>query len=121
MKHHILIISQDTHILIVIFTTNQTILTLTNPGTLINALHLSNRIDTSLLILTWINSGVPSSNLFATGVKRFVPVLPITLNQWLTETQGKEERESCYKPMKDALIEHFSDIPPEKRCISLHL
>ncbi|TRM67153.1 N2227-like protein-domain-containing protein [Schizophyllum amplum] len=28
---------------------------------------------------------------------------------------GKEERELSYEPMKAALIEHFSDIPPEER------
>ena len=32
-------------------------------------------------------------------------------------TQGREERESCYKPMKDALLAHFSDIPFKERCI----
>jgi hypothetical protein len=30
-------------------------------------------------------------------------------------TQGREEREACYKPMKDALLEHFSDIPFRER------
>jgi len=29
--------------------------------------------------------------------------------------QGKEEREASYKPIKEALLDHFSDIPPEER------
>lgn len=32
-------------------------------------------------------------------------------------TQGIEEREACYKPMKDALLQHFSDIPFEERSL----
>ena len=38
---------------------------------------------------------------------------------WLTPgclaSQGKVERDVCYEPMKEALIQHFSDIPPEER------
>ena len=30
--------------------------------------------------------------------------------------QGKEEREASYKPIKEALLDHFSDIPMEERC-----
>jgi len=33
--------------------------------------------------------------------------------------QGKEERETCYKPMKDALEQHFVNISPEARSILL--
>ncbi|KAF8953329.1 N2227-domain-containing protein [Flammula alnicola] len=29
--------------------------------------------------------------------------------------EGKAEREACYKPMKDALVQHFSDVPLEAR------
>ncbi|KAM5536767.1 hypothetical protein V8D89_009485 [Ganoderma adspersum] len=29
--------------------------------------------------------------------------------------EGKPERDVCYEPMKEALIQHFSDIPPEER------
>nr|VWP02404.1 Uncharacterized protein [Ganoderma boninense] len=29
--------------------------------------------------------------------------------------EGKVERDVCYEPMKEALIQHFSDIPPEER------
>ncbi|EEB98560.1 hypothetical protein MPER_01909, partial [Moniliophthora perniciosa FA553] len=29
--------------------------------------------------------------------------------------EGKEERETAYKPMKDALLDHFSDIPERER------
>ncbi|KAH9903376.1 N2227-domain-containing protein [Cubamyces lactineus] len=29
--------------------------------------------------------------------------------------EGKAERDACYEPMKEALLEHFSDIPEEER------
>ncbi|KAG5715674.1 UPF0586 like protein [Termitomyces sp. T112] len=29
--------------------------------------------------------------------------------------QGREEREACYQPMKDALVKHFLDVPLEQR------
>ena len=32
--------------------------------------------------------------------------------------QGKQERELCYKPMKDALIEYFAAVAPEARSSS---
>ncbi|KAG6829630.1 hypothetical protein H0H92_003963 [Tricholoma furcatifolium] len=40
-----------------------------------------------------------------------------TLKQFVRDwsEQGREEREACYQPMKDALIEHFSHIPIEQR------
>jgi carnosine N-methyltransferase len=31
--------------------------------------------------------------------------------------KGREEREASYKPIKDALLDHFSDIPLEERYI----
>lgn len=38
------------------------------------------------------------------------------LNAYAVVThQGKEERESCYAPMKEALLEQFKDIPEEER------
>jgi carnosine N-methyltransferase len=37
--------------------------------------------------------------------------------QILTEHQGQKERDACYQPMKDALVEHFSDIPEEERLV----
>ncbi|THH19544.1 hypothetical protein EW146_g1640 [Bondarzewia mesenterica] len=40
-----------------------------------------------------------------------------TLKQFVRDwsDEGKEEREVCYSPMKDALVQHFSDIPIEER------
>ncbi|KAG9043300.1 hypothetical protein FS837_009763 [Tulasnella sp. UAMH 9824] len=40
-----------------------------------------------------------------------------TLKQFVRDwsEQGKPERDLCYKPMIDALLEHFSDIPQEER------
>ncbi|KAG1730248.1 N2227-domain-containing protein [Suillus paluster] len=40
-----------------------------------------------------------------------------TLKQFVRDwsEEGKEERETCYTPMKDALVAHFSDQPPESR------
>ncbi|KIO16385.1 hypothetical protein M407DRAFT_246994 [Tulasnella calospora MUT 4182] len=40
-----------------------------------------------------------------------------TLKQFVRDwsEQGKPERDMCYKPMIDALLEHFSDIPQEER------
>ena len=32
--------------------------------------------------------------------------------------QGKQERDLCYKPMKDALIEYFAAVAPEARSAS---
>jgi carnosine N-methyltransferase len=34
---------------------------------------------------------------------------------YLWRSQGREEREACYKPLKDALVEHFFDIPEKER------
>ncbi|KAJ6621039.1 N2227-domain-containing protein [Mycena sp. CBHHK59/15] len=40
-----------------------------------------------------------------------------TLKQFVRDwsVEGKEEREACYKPMKDALVAHFSGIPDSER------
>ncbi|KAJ7574619.1 N2227-domain-containing protein [Mycena floridula] len=40
-----------------------------------------------------------------------------TLKQFVREwsEEGRDERERCYKPMKGALVNHFSDIPLEER------
>ncbi|KZV71234.1 N2227-domain-containing protein [Peniophora sp. CONT] len=40
-----------------------------------------------------------------------------TLKQFVRDwsTEGEEEREASYKPLKDALLAHFSDIPFEER------
>lgn len=40
-----------------------------------------------------------------------------TLKQFVRDwsAEGKEERETSYGPMKDALLAHFSDIPKEER------
>ncbi|KII91865.1 hypothetical protein PLICRDRAFT_682358 [Plicaturopsis crispa FD-325 SS-3] len=40
-----------------------------------------------------------------------------TLKQFVRDwsREGIEEREACYKPMEDALLQHFSDIPFEER------
>jgi len=41
-----------------------------------------------------------------------------TIKQFVRDwsEEGREERDACYQPMKDALVEHFSDIPAEERC-----
>jgi hypothetical protein len=33
------------------------------------------------------------------------------------EKQGREEREASYRPIREALLEHFSDIPMQERYI----
>ncbi|RDB17307.1 Carnosine N-methyltransferase [Hypsizygus marmoreus] len=40
-----------------------------------------------------------------------------TLKQFVRDwsEEGTEEREACYTPMKDALVNHFSNIPAEER------
>ncbi|KAG6847774.1 hypothetical protein H0H93_006054, partial [Arthromyces matolae] len=40
-----------------------------------------------------------------------------TLKQFVRDwsEEGREEREACYEPMKDALVEHFSNVPIEER------
>lgn len=39
-----------------------------------------------------------------------IPLIPY-------EKQGKDEREASYRPIKEALLEHFSDIPMQERYI----
>jgi len=31
--------------------------------------------------------------------------------------KGRDERDSCYKPMLDALLDHFSDAPEDQRSV----
>ncbi|TFK32167.1 N2227-like protein-domain-containing protein [Crucibulum laeve] len=40
-----------------------------------------------------------------------------TLKQFVRDwsEEGKEERELCYKPMRDALLQHFAHVPAEER------
>ncbi|KAG6815982.1 hypothetical protein H0H93_008723 [Arthromyces matolae] len=40
-----------------------------------------------------------------------------TLKQFVRDwsVEGREEREACYEPMKDALVQHFLDVPIEER------
>jgi carnosine N-methyltransferase len=40
-----------------------------------------------------------------------------TIKQFVRDwsAEGSAERETCYQPMKDALVTHFADIPPEER------
>ncbi|KAI0922653.1 hypothetical protein AcW1_002757 [Taiwanofungus camphoratus] len=40
-----------------------------------------------------------------------------TLKQFVRDwsEEGRDEREASYRPMKDALLAHFSEIPPEER------
>ncbi|KAK7055822.1 carnosine N-methyltransferase [Favolaschia claudopus] len=40
-----------------------------------------------------------------------------TLKQFVRDwsVEGTEEREACYKPMKDALVSHFADVPASER------
>ncbi|KAF8064870.1 N2227-like protein-domain-containing protein [Lyophyllum atratum] len=40
-----------------------------------------------------------------------------TLKQFVRDwsEQGREERDACYKPMKDALVQHFSHVPLNER------
>jgi carnosine N-methyltransferase len=40
-----------------------------------------------------------------------------TLKQFVRDwsEEGKDEREACYGPIKQALLEHFSDIPQQER------
>ncbi|KAJ6462279.1 N2227-like protein-domain-containing protein [Mycena vitilis] len=40
-----------------------------------------------------------------------------TLKQFVRDwsEEGREEREACYKPMKDALLMHFADVPESER------
>ncbi|KAA1475264.1 N2227-domain-containing protein [Dentipellis sp. KUC8613] len=40
-----------------------------------------------------------------------------TLKQFVRDwsEEGREEREESYRPLKEALVAHFSDIPPEER------
>ncbi|KAJ7852827.1 N2227-like protein-domain-containing protein [Mycena olivaceomarginata] len=40
-----------------------------------------------------------------------------TLKQFVRDwsAEGRDEREACYKPMKDALLLHFSDVPAPER------
>ena len=33
----------------------------------------------------------------------------------LSSTQGKDEREACYVPIKDALVKHFEHVPHDER------
>jgi hypothetical protein len=32
-----------------------------------------------------------------------------------SDCQGKEERDACYEPIKEALVKHFEDIPEDER------
>jgi carnosine N-methyltransferase len=45
-----------------------------------------------------------------------------TIKQFVRDwsAEGSTEREACYQPMKDALVTHFADIPPEERYGLLH-
>ncbi|KDR76864.1 hypothetical protein GALMADRAFT_95480 [Galerina marginata CBS 339.88] len=55
--------------------------------------------------------------------KRYIPTesdmdkLRSTLKQLVRDwsEEGKLEREACYKPMKDALVQHFANVPYEER------
>jgi hypothetical protein len=35
----------------------------------------------------------------------------------MSKMQGKDEREASYRPIKEALLEHFSDIPMHERYV----
>jgi carnosine N-methyltransferase len=48
----------------------------------------------------------------------FVPCVHIPLKYALVKKkQGREEREASYRPMREALLEHFSDIPMQERYV----
>lgn len=47
------------------------------------------------------------------GMDKVRSTLKQLVRDWSEE--GKEEREASYRPMKDALLAHFSDIPTEER------
>lgn len=42
-----------------------------------------------------------------------------TLKQFVRDwaKEGKIERDACYEPMKEALIEHFKDVPESERYV----
>ncbi|KZT26103.1 N2227-domain-containing protein [Neolentinus lepideus HHB14362 ss-1] len=46
-----------------------------------------------------------------------------TLKQFVRDwsAEGKTERETCYKPMEDALVAHFARVPVEERWLSLRV
>ena len=75
--------------------------------------------DAGLRTLTWTKCEARSNSSCATGVRKYVRRPPRVINIRLkhnpSKTQGKEEREASYKPIKEALLDHFSDIPMEER------
>ncbi|KAF4576216.1 hypothetical protein EYR40_000455 [Pleurotus pulmonarius] len=62
--------------------------------------------------------GGPSSRSGNTASSDFdMDKLRSTIKQFVRDwsAEGKEEREQAYAPMKEALLKHFSDIPPAER------
>ncbi|KAF8879826.1 N2227-like protein-domain-containing protein [Infundibulicybe gibba] len=62
------------------------------------------------------NDGTPDSQI-TEATKFDMDKLRSTLKQFVRDwsEEGKEERDNCYKPMEDALLEHFADISPADR------
>ena len=52
-------------------------------------------------------------------VSNFRCVRPYPSKIHSCEKQGKDEREASYRPIREALLEHFSDIPMQERYIRL--
>ncbi|KAI0827350.1 N2227-domain-containing protein [Trametes gibbosa] len=65
----------------------------------------------------------PSGDKGRDGKRRYKPTehdmdkLRSTLKQLVRDwsEEGREERDLCYEPMKEALVQHFSDIPEAER------
>ena len=47
----------------------------------------------------------------------FICMRPYSSKIHYHEQQGKDEREASYRPIKEALLKHFSDIPVQERYI----
>lgn len=67
--------------------------------------------------LIWTSYEAPSDNLSEIGAKRYLQNASGNLISFANDGQGKPERDACYLPMTNALLEHFSGVPPEARSV----
>ena len=51
---------------------------------------------------------------WSTEVSTRVP-LKASSSPYLDSHEGEQEREACYKPMKDALLQYYSHVPKSRR------
>ena len=67
--------------------------------------------------LIWTSCEVPSGNSFEIGPKRYPQYFFLDSIGFANNNQGKPERDACYLPMTNALLENFSGVPLKERSV----